>query len=1021
MPRVVLRHRPSRGTSFVELRGEVAAWDDPIVLRRVDDGAFEAELVVAPGVYRYKLVYDDRSWHRHAENPRVQVEDGNANSVLVVGGTAEPLLHAPVSPWLVACDDGRLIVRASLRRGHGDALVLRWNEGHASERAPMRVVGGTDSHLDFELAIPTSARRLDYLFELADGTLVGHGDAAFSIESRRLVRTTPEWWKDAVVYTVLLDRFAREGGFEGFVDARPMPERFAGDPRFEEQRRRGGDLRGVIERLDHLVALGVDVLHLTPPFVSPSSHRYDVSDFDRIDPALGGDEALRALLDAAHARGLRVLLDLPFTHVSRELGLFVDVRDRGLASPFASFFHVYAHPFTEGLEPGYRTYPKGAWREPLLNVDEPAVHDFAADVVRRWTRFGVDGFRLDAAAELPKPMLAAIVRGAREVNADALVFGEVVADHVAAFCEADGALLHAGTEMVGRERLLDFLRGTIDGEAFAHVDARLGFRRGEGHARLGFCTTHDHPRTLTTLRDAELARLAHLVVALRPEVPMWLYGEELGLGSAEERGYEDVWPDRMPMPWGEEALWDHATLTLSREVLALRRAHVVFRRGEHRPLVARESSGAALPEVLAFRRQHADTIVDVFVHRGEGEVRVVLPADAPSSASVLFAHGDARLDEHGAVLGGRAAIVLERRASVEAEATWRAIRDEGARLVEHAFVEGWDEVPSLPTRLYLTLTERCNLRCVHCITDAPRRTADGSARTMAPWVLDALREAFLGVSYVGFSHGGESLVHPDFFRFLRTIVDTRATRPGRLDVHLLSNGLRLTEPTIASLVDHGLTSLAISLDGATRETQETIRLGGRFDTVLTNVAHAVAARERGADLRVGISAVLTRRLVKELPALARRCVALGVQWLKIEETVGVSHAARLLLVDPSAPEVGDAMAEVHAILDAGGVTLVDHLHTPARCACVDPAARAFREADDFANRTRFRPCRMAWEQAVVDPDGTVRAIDYEHPAIGRLDEAPLLALWNAELPKSLRRAALRAYPRDARERCVARG
>ncbi|MCA9614563.1 MAG: SPASM domain-containing protein, partial [Myxococcales bacterium] len=179
--------------------------------------------------------------------------------------------------------------------------------------------------------------------------------------------------------------------------------------------------------------------------------------------------------------------------------------------------------------------------------------------------------------------------------------------------------------------------------------------------------------------------------------------------------------------------------------------------------------------------------------------------------------------------------------------------------------------------------------------------------------------------------------------------------------------------------------------------------------------------ERGADLRVGISAVLTRRLVKELPALARRCVALGVQWLKIEETVGVSHAARLLLVDPSAPEVGDAMAEVHAILDAGGVTLVDHLHTPARCACVDPAARAFREADDFANRTRFRPCRMAWEQAVVDPDGTVRAIDYEHPAIGRLDEAPLLALWNAELPKSLRRAALRAYPRDARERCVARG
>jgi glycosidase/MoaA/NifB/PqqE/SkfB family radical SAM enzyme len=1109
MHRVVLRHHPTRGTSFVELRGEVRAWADPIsFVRTTREGsasnAFEVELALAPGVYRYKLVYDDRSWHLHHENARTQIVDGVENSVLVVGGTDEPLLHAPTPPWLFVRDDGRLVVRASLRRSHvssAESLVLRWNEGHGFVRTPMRRVASRDaeatnphdshrldSHADFELAIPTSARRVEYLFELGDGTLVGRGAEALAVEPRTLARRVPEWWKDAVVYTIFLDRFRRAGGFDGFVDPTPMPERFVGDPCFEEQRRRGGDLRGVIASLDHLVTLGVDTLHLTPPFVSPSAHRYDVSDFDHVDPALGGDAALRALLDAAHARGLRVLLDLPFTHVSRQFAPFLDVRDRGRASPYAAWFHVVAHPFTEGLEPGYRYYQNGAWREPLLNVDEPAVHDFAAQVVRRWTRFGVDGFRIDAAAELPKAMLAAIVAAAREENADALVFGEVVTDHVASWCEADGALLHAGTELSTRENLIGFLKGELDAAEHGRRDVRARYSRGEGFTRLGFCTTHDHPRTRTTLRDAELARLAHLVVAMRPEIPMLLYGEEVALFSEDERGYEDVWPDRMPMPWptvepevelsdevcvegraraaedsdvgvgarahgqarsdharepDDAALpsrWDRTTLALFRDALALRRSHEAIRRGDHAPLEAVDPNGKLLRDVLAFRRTHGDTIVDVLVHRGDREVQVALPQGAPPGADVWLAHGDARLERaplHDpadaleadrpddaneadlVVLGPRSAIVLARRPSDLALQTWRAIRDESETLVAQAFVEAWDELPTLPSRLYLTLTERCNLRCVHCITGAPARTADGSARTMAPWVIEALREAFRGVSYVGFSHGGESLVHPDFFPIVKTIQTERATRPGRLDVHLLSNGVRLTEPTIARLVDHGVTSLAVSLDGATKETQELIRLGGRFDVVLANVAHAVRARDDGADLRVGISAVLTRRLVPELPALARRCVELGVDWLKIEETVGVSHAARELLVAPDAPAVRAAMAEVRALLGGTRVRLVDHLATPARCSCVDPSARAFRDADDFANRARFRPCRMAFEQAVVDPDGTVRPIDYEHPAAGRLDERPLLSLWNADVVRSLRRAALRAHPREARARCVA--
>ena len=217
-----------------------------------------------------------------------------------------------------------------------------------------------------------------------------------------------------------------------------------------------------------------------------------------------------------------------------------------------------------------------------------------------------------------------------------------------------------------------------------------------------------------------------------------------------------------------------------------------------------------------------------------------------------------------------------------------------------------------------------------------------------------------------------------------------------------------------------MTSLAISVDGATRETQELVRLGSRMDRLLAHVEGAVTARERGADLRVGLSAVLTTRLLPELVALGRRAVALGVDWLKIEETAPVNQPARELFVDPRGAAVRDAMAALRAALEGSGVTLVDHLASPSACLCVQdgPAERAFREADDFANRATFRPCRMAWEQVAIDPDGAVRPVDYEHPIAGRLDEAPLPAIWNGELLRGLRRAQLRRHDRAARERCV---
>jgi hypothetical protein len=104
------------------------------------------------------------------------------------------------------------------------------------------------------------------------------------------------------------------------------------------------------------------------------------------------------------------------------------------------------------------------------------------------------------------------------------------------------------------------------------------------------------------------------------------------------------------------------------------------------------------------------------------------------------------------------------------------------------------------------------------------------------------------------------------------------------------------------------------------------------------------------------------------------------------------------------------MAALRDVLAGHPVVLVDHLAPPAACVCSGaPDAIAFRAADDFANRATFRPCRAAWEQAAIDPDGTVHAIDYAGPVLGSLLDAPLLALWNGPSALSLRQRAL-AWP-----------
>ena len=127
---------------------------------------------------------------------------------------------------------------------------------------------------------------------------------------------TPDWVKNAVFYQIFPDRFARSERIKHPQGISFKP--WGTDP--VEQGYQGGDLYGVVDKLDYLKELGVNAIYLNPIFSSASNHRYHAFDYFEVDPLLGGNDALRELLDEAHKRDMRIVLDGVFNHASRGFG-----------------------------------------------------------------------------------------------------------------------------------------------------------------------------------------------------------------------------------------------------------------------------------------------------------------------------------------------------------------------------------------------------------------------------------------------------------------------------------------------------------------------------------------------------------------------------------------------------------------------------------------------------------------------------------------------------------------------------
>lgn len=461
---------------------------------------------------------------------------------------------------------------------------------------------------------------------------------------------TPDWVRDAVFYQIFPDRFLRSGSVTTDAELEPW------DSAPTVHGFKGGDLFGVTQRLDYLQQLGITAIYFCPIFSSAANHRYHTYDYFQVDPLLGGDQALRELLDEAHARGMKVVLDGVFNHASRGFWQFHHVLENGAASPYRDWFHIEPgrlngeRPFqpypadsaAENLASGQGSYEAigySAWWNlpalPKFNTDCAAVREFLLDVATHWINFGIDGWRLDVPNEIDDDDFWREFRSrVRAINPDAYIVGEVWGE---AERWLQGDMWDAVMNYQVTAACLGFFGGdkldleeTRKPSSFSHVhnfsadEFIREFQRVTTMyapevvaSQLNLLDSHDMPRFLTCCSgDKDAIRMAWLFLCLIPGAPCVYYGDEIGLDGRQD-------PDcRKGFPWDESA-WDMELKLWYQQCIALRKQHDILRHSS--PTITKVGESAI---VVSYPGD--DSVVAVF-NPGVTDVSVDLESHGASS------------------------------------------------------------------------------------------------------------------------------------------------------------------------------------------------------------------------------------------------------------------------------------------------------------------------------------------------------------------------------------------------------
>lgn len=549
-------------------------------------------------------------------------------------------------------------VRLRLRTSSGGQnlrVFVRYFPDGEQSFIPMQPVAQTGPITWWEADLPIDEPIVHYRFvlETAAGlwwyTAAGpaHYDPLDGTDFRIIADYEPvAWLKTAVCYQIFPDRFAN-----GNPATDPQPDEFE----YRGQRPRtlpwgqepdsdqffalifyGGDLPGIQQRLDYLQALGINTIYLNPIFTAYSNHKYDVVDYEQVDPHLGGNEALIALRRALDERGMRYLLDIVPNHCGYWHPWFAQAR-ADAAAPEAEFFTFNNHPDEYAAWLGVWSLPKLDYRSAELRQ---RIYGGENAVFRRWLRppFSADGWRVDVAnmlgrqgeSQIGTEIARGIRQAVKESRPDAYLMGENFFDASPQLQgdQWDGVMNYSGFVQPLRHWLGGYEQGahglstTITTPAPWPTAALVESWRSRMAAipwaivlqQYNLLGSHDIPRLDTLLGGNEaLHRLAAIVQFAFPGVPGLYYGDEVGLPDTPGLGARGC------MLWDERG-WQQDRLAFYRQLIAFRRQTAVLQTGGFQILAVEEDG-------FIFQREGGNGRVLVVANRSDID-RLAIRLDA---------------------------------------------------------------------------------------------------------------------------------------------------------------------------------------------------------------------------------------------------------------------------------------------------------------------------------------------------------------------------------------------------------
>ena len=512
------------------------------------------------------------------------------------------IYHRPESEYAYLYKDKQMHIRIRTKKDDIESINLHYGdpfifiEDRYEAIKEMRKLT-SDALFDYwQVEVTVGYARLQYLFEVKDkqGRRILYGDKGcvpntlenlhyegngFKIPYIHEIDAcyVPDWVSKTVWYQIFPERFANgnpeispEGVLAWDSSIKPKTSDFF-----------GGDLQGIIDHLDYLQDLGITGLYLCPIFESPSNHKYNTTDYFEIDRHFGDKEIFRKLVDEAHQRGMKIMLDAVFNHIGDQSPQWQDVLKHGEDSVYKDWFHIQDFPVVkENLinkrELSYHTFAFESYM-PKLNTANPQVRDYLLSVATYWIEeFDIDAWRLDVANEVDHQFWRDFHKAVLAKKPDLYILGEVW--HTSQPW-LNGDEFHAVMNYPLSDSIKDyFLRGTKNSHQFIdEINSQsMYYRQQISEVMFNLLDSHDTERILATAKgDSQLVKSALACLFLQRGTSCFYYGTELELDGGPD-------PDcRRAMPW-ERVSDSNEMLNFMKKLIQLRKdASSIIQHGKY--------------------------------------------------------------------------------------------------------------------------------------------------------------------------------------------------------------------------------------------------------------------------------------------------------------------------------------------------------------------------------------------------------------------------------------------------------